>query len=314
MGSPPPQPTERSLRPPAIGTLIGRYRLERLLGKGGMGAVFGVVDSADGSQWALKILRPLYSYNPKLVRRFFNEAKAVMQIDHPNVVRIYDFGTSDEGYCFLRMERLDGLSLLAELRKGGKLELGRACRIAGQIARALAASHALGIVHRDLKPENVFLINRDGDPDFVKVLDFGIAKLLQRSKQATEQTETGMVLGTMRYMSPEQCRSSKGIDHRSDIYSFGLLVYILIAGRMPFDAETPGDMLIKHVTERPRPITDTVPNLPPVLVAAIERALEKDPAARFQRMDDFGDVLAQFGGPARAPGQEPLAPREAPID
>jgi serine/threonine-protein kinase len=207
------------------------------------------------------------------------------------------------------MELLDGRSLHSELRALGRLPVRRACFIGGQIARALAASHVHGIVHRDLKPENVFLV---GD-DFVKVLDFGIAKLL---KHATQETDGGVMLGTARYMSPEQCRSAKGIDHRADIYALGMILYLMIAGRLPFVADTPGELVVKHLNEAPRPITDHVPDVPPRLARVIARAIEKDPAARFWRMDDLGDALAPFGGPARAPGEEPLPVREnpAPLD
>jgi serine/threonine-protein kinase len=306
--APPERPRRRRIPAPAIGRVIGRYQLTRHIGKGGMGAVFEAEHTELHTRCALKILHPQYSYNAKLVRRFFNEARAVVSIGHPNIVEVHDFGTTDEGYCYLQMELLDGKSLLEELRAVKKMDARRACHICGQVARALAASHAHGIVHRDLKPENVFIVTRNGEPDFVKVLDFGIAKLLKRSALGAEQTESGVVLGTTRYMSPEQCRSAKGIDHRTDIYSFGMMLYMMIAGKMPFVADTPGDMVVKILTEPPRKLSELDPPVvvPPELEAAILRALEKDPEKRFQRMDDLGDALAPFGGPSRAPGQAPL--------
>jgi serine/threonine-protein kinase len=303
--APPEKPRRRRIRAPVVGATVGRYQLTRHIGKGGMGSVFEALHTELNTRCALKILHPQYSYNAKLVRRFFNEARAVVSIGHPNIVEVHDFGTTDEGYCYLQMELLDGRSLHTEMRALQRMDARRACHICGQIARALAASHAHGIVHRDLKPENIFLVEKEGDRDFVKVLDFGIAKLLKRSQLGGE-TESGVVLGTTRYMSPEQCRSAKGIDHRTDIYSFGMMLYIMLAGKMPFVADTPGDMVVKILTEKPRPLSQWVPGIPPALEAAVLRALDKEPDKRFQRMDDLGDALAPFGGPARPAGQAPL--------
>ena len=280
------------------GDRLGVYQLLRPIGAGGMGSVFEAEHAELGKRCAIKVLHDEYSHNSKIVRRFFNEARAVAKIRHENIIDVYDFGKTPDRYYYFVMELLEGISLSDELKRLGRIELRRACFITGQIARALAAVHAAGIVHRDLKPGNLFLLRRAQVEDFVKVLDFGIAKLVAKSQ--LEETETGVVIGTTRYMAPEQCRGGKEVDHRADVYALGTVFYGMLAGRLPFTADNPGDLVVQHLTETPAPLSYFYPGaLPPEMDALVARALAKSPADRFQSMHDFADVLVPFGGPER---------------
>jgi serine/threonine-protein kinase len=297
------------------GDRLGPYRVLRPIGSGGMGSVFEAIHDDLQKRCAIKVLNDEYSSNQKVVRRFLNEARAVGRIRHENIVDVYDFGRSPDKRYYFVMELLEGNSLADELKQVGKLPIERACHIAGQVARALAASHAAGIVHRDLKPQNLMLIRRAQVEDFVKVLDFGVAKVLTKSE--LDQTESGLVIGTTRYMAPEQCRGGKEVDHRCDVYGLGLIFYHMVAGKLPFDADNPGDLMVQHLTKAPPPLTDHVKDLPDALEKMVMRALEKNPADRFQDMDELGDVLVPFGGPPRgaAPvAREPIASLEFDFD
>jgi serine/threonine-protein kinase len=297
------------------GDSIGAYKLVRKLGSGGMGTVYEACHEELGRRCAIKILKDELSTNAKIVKRFFNEARAVAKIHHENIIDVYDFGQTNDGRYFFIMELLEGVSLQSELKQRGTLEVKRACFIIGQVARALAASHTAGIVHRDLKPANLILIRRANVNDFVKVLDFGVAKLIQKSD--ADDTETGMVIGTTRYMSPEQCRGGKQVDHRADIYALNMVFYHMLAGKLPFDADNPGDMMVQHLTAKPPALSTLLPGLPPEIDALVARSLEKDPAERPQRMDDFADALVPFGAPARppdAPVNEPASPSTFDLD
>ncbi|MDB4965141.1 MAG: Serine/threonine protein kinase [Myxococcales bacterium] len=293
--NPHPHPDRAPLK---AGDRLGAYQLLQPIGSGGMGSVFEAVHAELGKRCAIKVLHDEYSHNSKIVRRFFNEARAVAKIRHENIIDVYDFGKTPDRYYYFVMELLEGSSLADELKRLGRIELKRACFVVGQIARALAAVHAAGIVHRDLKPGNLFLTRRAQVEDFVKVLDFGIAKLITKSH--LEQTETGVVIGTTRYMAPEQCRGGKEVDHRADVYALGTVFYGMVAGRLPFTADNPGDLVVQHLTEVPPPLSYFYPGtLPPELEALAARALAKNPADRFQSMDELADVLVPFGGPER---------------
>jgi eukaryotic-like serine/threonine-protein kinase len=291
------------LRRLEVGALIGSHRLERLIGRGATASVFEALHTALGTRCAIKVLHPEHVLNAPLVRRFFGEGRAIVQVGHPNVVEVSDVGVTPEGHAWMRMELLDGTPLSRALARHGPLPVARACHIAGQVARALAAAHAVGVVHRDLKPDHVFLCRRHGQDDFVKVLDFGIAKRL--GLLGDDRTETGVVLGTARYMSPEQCNGERDVDHRTDMYALGLLLHLMIAGELPFDGDGPGHRVVQHLTVAPRPLSATLPHVPAALEALVLRALAKDPGQRWPRMDDFGDALVPFGGPARASGEPP---------
>jgi serine/threonine-protein kinase len=280
-----------------------------------MGSVFEAIHDDLEKRCAIKVLNDEYGSNQKVVRRFLNEARAVARIRHENIIDVYDFGRSPDKRYYFVMELLEGNSLAEELKQVGALPIPRACLIAGQVARALAASHAAGIVHRDLKPQNLMLIRRAQTEDFVKVLDFGVAKVL--SKGELDQTESGLVIGTTRYMAPEQCRGGKEVDHRCDVYALGLIFYNMVAGKLPFDADNPGDLMVQHLTKAPPPLKDHVKDLPDALESLVMKALEKNPANRFQDMDELGDVLVAFGGPPRGAApvvREPLPPLEFDFD
>ncbi|WP_438031633.1 serine/threonine-protein kinase [Sorangium sp. So ce204] len=263
----------------APGTPVGEYRVEAKIGAGGFGTVYRAIHPVIGKAAAIKVLSRQCSANPQLVSRFVAEARAVNQIRHRNIIDIFSFGALEDGRHYYVMELLEGMTLDAYRRKRGRLPPAEALPILVKIARALDAAHAAGIAHRDLKPENVFLVFDEDGAIFPKLLDFGIAKLLGESSSAVHKTRTGHLIGTPLYMSPEQCRG-KNVDHRTDIYSFGILAHELLAGAPPFDGENAFDLLIKHTSEAAPPVSTVATHLSPALDAPLLRMLEKDPASR----------------------------------
>ena len=268
------------------GSMVGdRYRVEGLVGEGGMGVVYRVTHVRMRKTFALKVLHAALSQSKELVLRFEREAVAVGSIDHPNVAGATDFGQLPDGSFFLVCEFIDGRSLRAEI-EAGPMPAPRALRIMRGAVSAVAAAHAKGIVHRDLKPENVMLVDRDGDPDFVKVIDFGIAKLDTAEESSPERsaqplTRLGVVMGTPDYMSPEQALGQV-VDARADLYSLGVIFYELLAGRCPFHGEAV-TVLRQHIMDEPPPLSaDILPRLDPRVPALIRRLLAKDAAQRFQ--------------------------------
>jgi serine/threonine-protein kinase len=258
MSTPSDRPRERhSTRPGGPASLVGavlggRYHIEKVIGEGGMGAVYQAEHTHMRKRLAIKVLHPEMSRLPEVVARFEREAMAAAHIEHPNVAGATDFGKLDDGSFFLVLEYVEGVSLRDRIAHR-PLELGRALHIMRQIASALARAHALGIVHRDLKPENIMLVQRDGDSDFVKVLDFGIAKVpvgdLVGEHQAPGQalTQLGMVYGTPEYMAPEQALGQP-VDSRADLYALGVMAFEMITGKRPFDHESKVTLLGMHVT------------------------------------------------------------------
>ena len=218
-----------------VGRTVGNYVVRRKVGEGGMGTVYLAEHPRISRRVAIKVLHPEMQRTPGAAARFLTEARASSEIRNEHVIEILDFGEIQEGEPYLTMEWLEGSTLGERLRQEGKLPFARALHVLEGAGRALSAAHAKGVVHRDLKPDNVFLVERNGDRDFVKVLDFGIAKIVQREGSlANFRTQTGAVLGTPPYMSPEQGNGAAGIDHRSDIYSLGVMAYELVTGRLPF--------------------------------------------------------------------------------
>src|SRR5690606_4539297 len=228
---------------PMIGQLIGgRFRVTGVLGEGGMGVVY-VGEQQMGStvrKVAIKTLHAHLSKDPSVLARFHRECGTVAQLEHPNTIKVYDFGSTDDGTLYIAMEFVQGKPLSDVMLEGGAMAPDRVLNIARQICGALEEAHGQGIVHRDLKPENIILTTRAGERDFVKVLDFGIAARTESADAAKEQklTQQGMVLGTPPYMSPEQF-TGKQLDHRSDVYSLGVMVYEMLTGKLPFEADTP---------------------------------------------------------------------------
>jgi serine/threonine-protein kinase len=273
-----------------IGRRIGNYEIKAKIGEGGMGTVYLGEHPLIGKRVAIKVLLEELVAKEDVVARFFNEAKAVNDIGHLNIVDVVDFGktTGERGeeVVYFIMEFLDGEALSSRIRRAG-LPFKDTQHIIGQCCSALAASHAKGIVHRDLKPENVFLVGRGNDKNFVKILDFGIAKLTGDTGSNSHKTRTGLVIGTPTYMSPEQCEGKGQIDHRSDVYSLGIMMYELLTGAVPFPGEGFGEVLVAHLTKPAPPPTSVNPNLPPAFESIVMHAIEKDRNRRFQNMQEF---------------------------
>jgi eukaryotic-like serine/threonine-protein kinase len=275
-----------------VGGTVGNYKVLQKIGAGAMGNVFLAEHPVIGKRVALKVIHPELASNEEMIARFFNEARAVTQIGHQNIVDVQDFGQTPDGDSFIVMELLEGSSLGDKLKAEGTLSVPRAVHIAIQLADGLSAAHARGIIHRDLKPDNIFLIQRGGDPDFVKLLDFGLAKLTGPSSQAmNHQTKTGSLLGTPHYMAPEQAENVKKVDHRADVYSLGCILFQVLTGRVPFPGEGFGEVLVRHVREPPPLPSRLNPAVSPALEKIVLHALAKKPEFRFSSMDEFRTAL-----------------------
>jgi len=277
-----------------IGLVVsGRYRIAKILGVGGMGGVYEAEHLLIGKKVALKCLHREYARDRDIVERFKREARAATLIGNDHIIDVTDMGDLPDGSPFLVMEYLAGRPV-ASLVELGPLPIKRAVHIARQICSALGAAHDKGIVHRDLKPENVFLIERNGDPDFVKVLDFGISKM--HSSGTDNLTRTGMAMGTPSYMSPEQAQGAKNLDHRTDIWALGVILYEMLAARRPFDADSYPLLLMNIVATDPDPVIWYRKDLPPALGDLVMKCLEKEQDARVLTMRDLSEGLAPFEG------------------
>ncbi len=262
---------------PLVGTVLAeRYRIVSLLGIGGMGKVYRAEHVHMRKPMALKVLHPQMKWVPDVVARFEREAIAAGRIEHPNVAAATDFGQLEDGAFYMVMEYLEGRDLADVLANEGSVKSQRAIKIALQISEALAAAHEAGVVHRDLKPENVFLLERPDDPEFVKVLDFGIAKVNLGEVGGEQLTKLGTVFGTPQYMSPEQA-AGQTVDHRADLYTVGVLLFEMLTGAQPFTDEDMVKVLKKQIEEPPPPLPDL---FDPALVALVGELLSKDPNAR----------------------------------
>ncbi len=293
-----------------VGQPFGNFRLVRLIGEGGFGEVYLAENPLIGRRAAVKILHAALARDDELVRRFLNEARAASAIRHRNIVQVFDAGVTPEGAPYILMEFLEGVSLHKCLTDGGRLALPRALAIADQAGSALAAAHAAGIVHRDLKPENLFLVPDKSEPggDLVKILDFGIAKIKGGTGSGgTVQTQTGAVMGSPAYMSPEQCRDSADVDLRTDIYSFATILYEALTGRTPHVAGSGTELLIMHLTATLPPLRELAPAVPAHVEAAIMRGLARERASRFDSMAAFVGALREVAG---APAPEATSPSE----
>jgi serine/threonine-protein kinase len=286
------------------GQTIGNYRILNKIGTGGMGAVYLAEHPLIGKRVALKVIHRELAGNREVVSRFFQEARAVNKIGNEHIVEIHDFGVTPEGDHFYIMEYLEGRTLASVLAREELLEVMRALHIGAQIANALAAAHAAGIIHRDLKPDNIMLMARLGDHDFVKVLDFGLAKMF--SAENAVKTAAGVLLGTPQYMSPEACESKRDIDHRTDIYALGVLLFQMMTGSLPFEGETMGEVLVKQVTMLPPAPRAMNPAIPPSVEQILLRCLAKPVDARFATMLDLREALLDPEAYLRA--SPPIAP------
>jgi serine/threonine-protein kinase len=271
--------------------LAGRYRLLSKLGQGGMGVVYKGEQISINRLTAIKILTPELASNSDFAARFHREARMASRINHPNAVAIYDFGEAEDGMIYLAMELVDGETLWDMMRRTGPLHLDRVVNITRQAALALEAAHQLGIVHRDFKPENV-MICRSGRGDRAVVLDFGIAKETSIDSVAESLTLPGFILGTPRYMSPEQVKGET-LDARSDLYSLATVAYEMLAGTLPFEAPTPQELMVKRVYEHPNPLLSSSPHLalPPGVEAPIMKALSRERDQRHNAVAEFAAEL-----------------------
>jgi serine/threonine-protein kinase len=274
-----------------IGATVGNYRVMEKIGEGAMGAVFLASHPVIGKRVALKVIHPELSANEEMLLRFFNEARAVTQIGHQNIVAVQDFGQTPEGDSFIIMELLEGRGLGDLMKQIGIFPVERALHVATQMADGLAAAHARGVIHRDLKPDNVILVPRSGDEDFVKILDFGLAKLQGPGASGMNlKTKTGSLLGTPHYMAPEQAEG-KPIDHRVDVYALGCILFQMLTGRVPFPGNGFGEVLVKHIREPPPLPSRLSAQVTPAIEKIVLHALAKKPEFRFKSMEDFGLAL-----------------------
>jgi predicted Ser/Thr protein kinase len=310
-----PTPNPTISRPESlVGQMVGSFKLVRVLGKGGMGAVYLGEHPGIGSRVAIKLLHPFLASRPELVRRFYDEARAVNLIGHENIVSIFDLNQLPGNRYYIVMEYLEGKTL-GQLLNEGPVSIEVATDMLLQLTDALSKAHARAVVHRDLKPDNVFITQRGAREHFVKLVDFGIAKL-RDEHSVTSQTAMGVLVGTPEYMSPEQADNNP-VDARSDVYSLGVIAYRLVAGRLPFDEKTLGKLIVAHLERPPPPPRKFNPQLPEPYEQAILRALAKKPQDRFQDMNSFGrallDAMRSPQPASMAPSLTP-APLPAPIN
>jgi serine/threonine protein kinase len=301
---------------------VGKYRLHEIVGRGGMGVVYRGEHVYIGKEVAVKILHEGYGGREESIKRFLREARAASLINHPNIVDVTDFGKSNDGTVFFVMELLEGEALDVVLQRDRRLDLMRSITIVNQMAGALGSAHSKGIVHRDLKPENVMLIRREGRRelirqieddegphtvterekafDFVKILDFGVAKVRDPDSNEARVTQQGVVFGTPEYMAPETARVGIS-DPRTDIYALGIMFYEMLTGTVPFTGETPVDVMLKVVSQAVVPPRKKAPDIEitPEAEALIMKALSKDPLQRHQTMEELFNDLQQCYGSVR---------------
>jgi serine/threonine-protein kinase len=278
----------------------GKYEIKRLLGEGGMGAVYEGENTLIHRRVAIKVLHSGVAALEEAVKRFENEAQAAGRIGSDHIVEVLDLGRLDSGDRYMVMEFLKGESLSARIAARGRLSPSEIGDIGLQLLEGLSAAHEAGIIHRDLKPDNIFLVAKaKGTTDFVKILDFGISKFNVLGKDFS-MTRTGSVMGTPYYMSPEQARGAKNLDARLDVYAAGVILYEAATGRVPFDGDTFNELLIKIVTEESPAVRTLVPDLDPGLSEIIDRARQKNPDQRFASAREFRDALARWSEGARS--------------
>jgi serine/threonine protein kinase len=284
---------------PQLGAVIAaKYRVDRLIARGGMGAVYAATHLVSGKRVALKWMLPSIGQVPDARERFIREACATARIDHPNIVDIYDVG-DERGSVYLVMEYLRGETLSERLERE-IIPAQEAIGLFIPALRGVAAAHSHGVIHRDLKPDNIFLCRTaEGEPLEPKVLDFGISKITGPESRDHSLTRSGAVLGTPYYMSPEQVRGARDVDQRADVYAFGVMLYEVLTGQRPFDAETYNQLILKIVTETPAPVASLNPAIEPRLVQIVERAMARDPHLRYPTVEALALALEPFAGGVR---------------
>ena len=285
---------------PLIGRMINdRFKIISLIARGGMGKVYRAEQAPLGRLCAVKVLNPNYAgdQDPEFHKRFFLEASIASKLTHPNTVTIFDYGRTDDDVYYMAMEFLDGVTLHRAIRTTTHLSEERTIHIAMQMCRALREAHTLGVIHRDLKPANIFLVEHGDESDFVKVLDFGLVKELKELLPEDQLTQTGLFMGSPKYMSPEQIQGER-VDPRTDIYALGIIMYEMLTGKVPFDRPNSVNILMAHVNEAVPPMRATFPN---VLVSApmedaVMRCIRKNPDERFTTMDEVLAALKAVVG------------------
>jgi eukaryotic-like serine/threonine-protein kinase len=277
---------------PLVGkTIGGRYFIRRQLARGGMGAVYEAEHVGLDKRVAVKFILDRFGEDREALHRFHREARTASRIGHANIIDITDIGETEDGKPFLAMEYLEGSDLDQVLRATGRMEPSRAVHIVAQVLRGLAAAHGQGIIHRDMKPANVFLTERGGVTDFVKIMDFGISKVVAARDARVRLTETGVAMGTPIYMAPEQAEARQDLDHRIDVYAVGVMLYEMLSGEPPFNASSYLILVQQHVSSPVPPLGERCPDLPAQLVRAVHKALEKKPERRFADALEFAAAL-----------------------
>ena len=272
--------------------LAEKYRIVRLLGQGGMGAVYEGENTRIRRRVAIKTLHGSVSSRADVVQRFEREAQAAGRIGSDHIVEVLDMGDLPDGTRFMVMEFLEGVTLGERIVTRGRIPPRELVPILAQMLEGLSAAHAAGIIHRDLKPANVFLLTqKSGQSDFVKILDFGVSKFSALNAEEMSMTRTGAVVGTPYYMSPEQAKGARSLDARSDLYAVGVILYEAITGQVPFNAETFNELIFKIALESPPPPEQFVPNLDPAFSAIVRRAMAREVTERFQSADELRDAL-----------------------
>ena len=299
-----------------VGDIVdGKYRVIRLMGEGGMGAVYEVHHDFVGGRFALKCLHPQLTTNAEIVKRFVQEARAASAIGSEHIIQITDGGQLESGAPFLVMEYLEGEDLAFMLKREGRLDQARAVGLVLQVCEALQPAHERGIVHRDLKPANLFLTQREKFGEWVKVLDFGIAKVRAGvAGRSASMTKTGATLGTPHYMAPEQFMKAKHVDHRADVYAAGVILYEMLAGCWPFDADSYEEFIVEVATGTPRPLAEVRPDVDEGLAGVVMRSLARDTDRRFQSVEELSGAIEAYAGITAVTSVPPtiLAPATTP--